>query len=423
MSKLLRIAGREYLSYVRTVGFWLSMLVMPVGFAAVGVAPQLVERSSPPPALAVIDLSGQHLDRALDHLFDGGPGVIAPAPPEAMGVTDPKALGAILRPYLVGDKQLPGGGRLDSAVVLHRGEAGVAADLWTSQVADRSLETKVGAALADAVRRERLAAAGVAPAELDRIEALQPKVTVYSPKAAGVVGLRERLPGIVGFGMGFLLWMAVMTGAGILLNSVIEEKSSRIIEVLLASASVPQIMGGKILGVAMVSATVIGVWLTLGLSLLAHAAPEAARQVMEVMTSNGLLLYFALYFAGGYLMYAAIFATVGAFCETTREAQTLLGPVMILLAVPMVFMSQAISRPDAPILAALAWVPLFTPFLMAARAAASPPAWQVAATLAEMAATTALVLWLCGRAFRTGALSSGRFEWKTLLAGLRGGEA
>ena len=80
---------------------------------------------------------------------------------------------------------------------------------------------------------------------------LPPEVATYSPRAeAGRVGLRDRLPGFIGLGMGILLWMVILTGAGILLNSVIEEKSSRILEVLLSSASVAEIMGGKILGVA-----------------------------------------------------------------------------------------------------------------------------------------------------------------------------
>jgi ABC-2 type transport system permease protein len=93
---------------------------------------------------------------------------------------------------------------------------------------------------------------------------------------------------------------------------------------------------------------------------------------------------------------------------------------MILLTIPLVFMGQAVTRPDAPLLQALSWVPPFTPFLMAARAASGPPLWQVAGTAALMFATTALELWVAGRAFRTGALSSGRFDFKLLLAGVTG---
>ena len=154
--------------------------------------------------------------------------------------------------------------------------------------------------------------------------------------------------------------------------------------------------------------------------LLAINQPHLAGDLIAALMGRGLLFYFAFYFIAGYLMYATLFATIGSFCETTREAQTLLGPLMILLTIPMVFMGQAIARPDAPLLQALSWFPPFTPFLMAARAASGPPWWQVVGTATLMFAMTAGELWIAGRAFRTGALSSGRFEFATFVAGIMG---
>ena len=148
--------------------------------------------------------------------------------------------------------------------------------------------------------------------------------------------------------------------------------------------------------------------------------PEIIAAVAALLFGKGLALYFLIYFVGGYLMYAALFTTIGAFCETPREAQTLLGPLMILLTIPLVFMGQAVTRPDSPLLQTLSWIPPFTPFLMAARAASGPPLWQVIGTAGLMFATTALELWVAGRAFRTGALSSGRFDLKLLVAGITG---
>jgi len=117
-------------------------------------------------------------------------------------------------------------------------------------------------------------------------------------------------------------------------------------------------------------------------------------------------------------MFATLYVTIGAFCESPREAQALLGPMMILISVPLMFMGEALTRPDAPILTALAFIPPFTPFMMVARVATDPPLWQVGATLALMAATTALELWVAIPAFRSGALISGRFELRTFIAGL-----
>ena len=422
MNRLLRIARREYGAYVRTIGFWLSMCLMPAGLIAAIAAPMLMERSAPVLSVALIDLTGRgyaaRLTPALTHAGDDGRPFARIVRSPAVG-QDPADLTAALRPYLSGDRPLAGGGKLDAAVILRPDGDGVAADVWSRNPADHAVEQRVAGALGELLRRERLARAGVGEGALRVIDALSPKVAAYSPKAAGGrIGDRELAQTFVGFGMGVLLWMVVLTGAGILLNSVIEEKSSRILEVLLTSASVPEIMGGKILGVAAVTSTVLGVWLSIGALILLRLQPHMLGVLLGVLMSKGVWFYFALYFVGGYLMYATLFATVGAFCETTREAQTLLGPMMILLSIPLVFMSQAMVHPDAPLLQILSWIPPFTPFLMAARAASGPPMWQVLGTGALMILTTLLELMVAGRAFRAGALSTARFEPKLLFASL-----
>jgi ABC-2 type transport system permease protein len=218
--------------------------------------------------------------------------------------------------------------------------------------------------------------------------------------------------------MGILLWMVILTGAGILLNSVIEEKSSRILEVLLSSASAPEIMGGKILGVAAVTGTILAFWMSIAAGLIAFASPGILGDLVGVFASHGRWAYFGLYFAGGYLMFATLYVTVGAFCETSREAQTLMGPMMIVMSIPLLFMSQALQHPDAPLLRTLSWVPLFTPFMMAARAASDPPLWEILATGAMMFAITGLELWVAVPAFKSGALATGRFDPRLLFASL-----
>lgn len=424
MSRLLRIAGREYVAYVRTVGFWLSMIMMPLGFVVAGVAPQMVGQNAPVPAVVVVDQTGGAYTEAIRANLNRGKGKPAGeivASPIALP-QDPAAIGKTLRPWLTGDRLLADRRKLSAVAILHGSGEATAIDLWKANVLDREIESAVRDAVTDGLRRQTLQAAGVDLATLKAADALEPKLTAYSAKAAGKVALRDRLPGIVGFGCAMLLWSVIMTGAGILLNSVIEEKSSRVLEVLLASASVPEIMFGKILGVAGITFTVIGVWASVGTALMVSLAPSIAGDVGAVLTAHGLLFYFLLYLVGGYLMYAAIFTAIGAFCETTREAQTLLGPVMLVLIVPIVFLSQAIQHPDSPLLAALSWVPPFTPFLMTARVASEPPWWEILGTGLLMAVTVALVVWIAGRAFRAGALSTEKVDFKGLVARLRRGD-
>jgi ABC-2 type transport system permease protein len=425
MSRLLRIAGREYVAFVRTFGFWLSLCLMPLGLFVAIYASGAAARSSVVPTLAIVDLTGGGYGQALaDAVRSPGPGgkpgaILVPAP--GAPFASPADAAAHVKPYLSGEATTPRGDKLDAVAIIRGGADAPALDLWTRNINELGLQSRLTDALAAAARDAKLAAAGLSPTQIKALAGVEPPVTQYSPRSqAGRVSLRDRLPAVVGVGMGVVLWSLILTGAGILLNSVIEEKQNRILEVLLTSASPQEIMGGKILGAALVTATALAVWLGVAGALLASRNPAILGEVVTILVSRGLIAYFALYFVGGYLMYATLFTTIGAYCETPREAQTLLGPLMILLTIPFIFMIQAAIRPDTPQLQALSWVPPFTPFLMAARAAGGPPWWQVAGTSAMMFALTGLELWIAGRAFRTGALAAGRFDMRVFIAGVTG---
>src|SRR5258708_6037553 len=227
---------------------------------------------------------------------------------------------------------LPGGGRLEAAVIIRPQGETVGIEYWSRTIAGGGLEQAVGDSVTGAVKRMKLKALGVDASTLERVESLTPVVSFYSPKAAaGKVSLEDRLPGLAGLAMGMLLWMVVLTGAGMLLNSVMEEKTSRIIEVLLSSASVPEIMGGKILGVAAVTGTILAFWMSIAAGVIAIRSPVLASDALNVFLTHGRWAYFALYFAGGTLMFPPLCATSRAVCEPTREAQTLLGPMLLLM--------------------------------------------------------------------------------------------
>jgi ABC-2 type transport system permease protein len=427
MSRLLRIAAREYLSYVRTVGFWLSLIAMPLVLSASLSIPAMMDRTAPPTRLAIVDFShqgyGEALAARLRQDSSGKGPVLVPAPPEVQAAPDLATAGDRLHKLLSGDAAHDHDARqLDAAAVIDREGGALVLNLWTTNLVDGRLQGALQDDLGELERRHSLIDEGVSPKLIDTADQAAPRLVVYSPKAEahGKVSLKDELPQIMGFAMGMLLWSTVISGAGILLNSVIEEKSSRILEVLLTSASTTEVMGGKILGVMAVTGTVLAAWISVGSTAAAFMMPGLLGQITAVLFSGGLVIYFGLYLVLGYLLYASIFTAVGAFCETVREAQTLLGPLMVILSIPILFMAQSINHPDAPILAGLSWVPLFTPFLMAARVASDPPLWQIAGTLALMLATTAVVIWLSGRAFRAGALSIGKVDRKMILAAFMG---
>ena len=475
MRRLLIIAAREYMSYARTVGFWLSLALLPLGLAVGMLAPSLIERSSQEQTLTLVDLTGrdfgarvraqldvqaqariaQAMETAatatagpetgelIEQAYDDG-GLEAAraifqreAPLAARNFKDPRqdfrlveppaglprdreAVNTALRPYIAGDRTLPDGRELKSAAVLHPTAEGVGIDLWSANLGPSEIQRAVRSAVREEVRRDQLVRAGVSPDLLTRLDKVAPEIRVLSPRAAagGEVSLRDRLPSIVGFGLGVLLWSVVLTGAGVLLNSVMEEKSNRVLEILAGSASTTEIMGGKILGVALLTLTLLAAWFGLGAFALLAGAPGVASDLIGTLASRGFLFYFAAYAILGYVMYAAIFAGIGAFCEGPRDAQTLLTPIMLLLTVPIVFMAQAIRDPDSTLLQVMSWLPPFTPFLMLGRAGGDLAWWEVAGTLVLMLLTTALVLQLSGRAFRAGTLSTGKPDPKAWLAGL-----
>jgi ABC-2 type transport system permease protein len=217
------------------------------------------------------------------------------------------------------------------------------------------------------------------------------------------------------------LWSAITSGAGMLLNSIVEERANRILEVLASSADTIDILGGKIIGAAGLTASVLGVWIAVGLVVVNVVHPDLGRDLFQVLIGRGLLLYFAVFFVGGYLAYAALFASVGAFCDTPREAQTLLGPMMLLLVIPMLCLNEAVKRPDSPILHALAWFPPFTPFLMPALAGAAPPLTEVASAAAMLWIIAALALWGATKAFRAGIVATAKPNlWRWLGHSARG---
>jgi len=460
MNRTLLIARREYAAYAKTVGFWLSLLAFPLFAVLGGAIPILIRTSEPVREVVVIEegpqavglagavqdalrldqerREGRRLEAMAEAEKAGGQAGASAAgdalnrlgdlrlrivetPADLTAAAPGEAREALARRYL-GD-ELPEAEQFDSVVLLDRADGKPTARVWTRRATDDTVEDFVRDALKDANRRQVFQTVGIDAGVVEETEKFRPTVTALSPKSAsgGEVSFRDQLPGIIGLASGFILWSLIITGASILLNSVMEEKSNKILEVLLSSASASEILTGKVLGVALLTTSVMLVWGGIGAFGLISAAPETAVQVGEVLLEGGMLGYFAAYAVGGYLMYAVLFAAIGAFCETPRDAQTLMGPIMMILVVPIIVMQMALNTPDAPVVRILSWVPFFTPFLMSARAPSEPPLIEIVGTMAGMFAFALFMVWVAGRAFRAGALSDVKLSWKSFAGAIRGG--
>jgi ABC-2 type transport system permease protein len=216
----------------------------------------------------------------------------------------------------------------------------------------------------------------------------------------------------------FFLYMVILLYAVAVMRATLEEKTSRIVEVVISSMEPWHLMLGKIVGVGAVSFTQMAVWLgsgvllaTMGLPALIAARPEVTGlgQLSEALPGAGLLALFVGFFVLGFLMYSGLYAAVGAMCNTDEEAQQAQFPLILLLIVPILMVMPVIESPNSAVATGMSIFPLFTPILMWARVAGGGvPAWQVGVSFALMAVSVLGIAWLAGRIYKTGILMTGK---------------
>lgn len=211
----------------------------------------------------------------------------------------------------------------------------------------------------------------------------------------------------------YLLWIAIFTSAQMLLTSTIEEKSARIIEVLLSSVSPFELMAGKIGGVAGAGLTVVASWafFIAGAVIIVPTAlgsPETVGLMADVVADPFFLLSFIVYFLLGYLLYAAVLVGIGSVCTSLKDAQNLMVPVMIPMMVAIFALVPIGRDPNGTFAQVMSFIPPFTPFVMMNRAAGPPPTWQYLATALLLLAAIYLAVLAASKVFRIGILMTGK---------------
>jgi ABC-2 type transport system permease protein len=200
-----------------------------------------------------------------------------------------------------------------------------------------------------------------------------------------------------------LLFMGIVGISQMLISSTLEEKASRVFEVLLSSLSPFQLMAGKVLGICGVGLTLLLLWS--GGGILA----AALQGTSDLVTGPQVGLFIA-YYVLGFLLIASLMVSVGSACNTLKEAQNLMAPLSLLLALPILLAIVIMKNPNGTLATVLSFVPPFTPFLMMARIAGTPPppTWQIAASLLLLAVSTWFAIRLAARVFRVGILMYGQ---------------
>lgn len=208
--------------------------------------------------------------------------------------------------------------------------------------------------------------------------------------------------------MVMLIYMAVLLYGISVMRSVLEEKNSRIMEVLLSSASSTELMTGKLLGVGAVGLTQIIVWTVMG-GVVALPALAAQASFGGLQLSPTVMVSFVLFFLLGYLLYSTMYATIGAITTTEQEGQQVQFIIVIPLVLSVFMLAPVIRTPDSALALWMSLIPFFAPIVMFARIVVqTPPLWQIALSLLLLVGTVAGLTVLCARIYRIGVLIYGK---------------
>jgi len=201
----------------------------------------------------------------------------------------------------------------------------------------------------------------------------------------------------------YMIFLGMVGTGQQMLGSIIEEKSSRIIEVLLSAVSPFQLMAGKILGLAGIGLTVMALWLA--------AAFTAARwQGLNVDASIELLLYFVVYYILGFLFFSATLTGIGSVCNTIKETQSLMLPVMLVFITPVIAFPMLMQSPNGTMARVFSFIPPITPMVMILRLSAGADVWfvEIGASILLLVIAVLVVTWAAAKIFRTGILMYGK---------------
>jgi ABC-2 type transport system permease protein len=413
MAKLWVLTAREYLERVRTRWFLFSTVFGPVFFAALMILPAIVARrtkaSEEVSRIIVFDATGREVGRRIaDGLSLGMTGDTARtrvrevtrdqlAPAESAATRE--IVRGALTGYLVLDSATLAGRRVRYAGRNASAEADM--DMLRRVVRESVMET-------------RLQMAGVEPNESATLVRTQLE---FDLERISDRGRRESAKVTIVFALIIvvILYMALMLYGQAVLRGVMEEKQTRVAEVVLSSVRPWPLLAGKVIGVGAVGLTQLAVWISSAILLMRYRGPILTKFGADATSFTppdvtvGMGLVLLVFFVAGYVFYSSLFAAVGAMVSSEQEAQQALMPIILLLVSSFVFFQAILSKPTSGLAHTLSWLPFSAPIVMPLRIAVIPVAgWDIAISLISVAAGSYIAVWLAARIYRTGMLMYGK---------------
>jgi ABC-2 type transport system permease protein len=409
MRKILEVARREYIETVKTRTFLFGLLVVPaivVGVVLLSsrfVQPRGKER---PPIHVGVTCSSEALSKTIQATFEAQNQTHAHSP-------------FMLEMSRAGEDPCSAENRGKSELRAHQldiyvaMEGDLAADsghvrLYTYRPKPSQMDAvwTVESLLRKAVEDYRCRTYGLDQALLRRIR----DVRIRQVELGATQGQEHEQNQadhvarmMVPFAFMYLIFMGIAGMGQHMLSSIIEEKSSRIVEVLLSVLTPFELMAGKILGLAGIGLTVTALW-----ALTAYGA--AYHQGLQIEVSTNLIGYFFAYYILGFILFCAMLSGIGSICNTVKETQSLMMPVMLLLIIPLIFWMPLAQDPNGLMATVLSFIPPATPMVMILRlsSGAEIPTVQIVGSLILLAASMLGAIWAAAKIFRTGVLMYGK---------------
>ncbi|MCM1517807.1 MAG: ABC transporter permease [Pseudoflavonifractor sp.] len=431
-TRLSLIIKREYLSMVAKKSFLIMTLLIPVLMVAIGLVPVMLSRlnsSDEAKKVAVIDESGVFGRVLTDSsefdiaLLDGT---------DAAGAHD----------YYSG-----AGGEIYAIVIIPRDVLeSKSIGIYSEDAVSKSLVSQIKNDLEPALTEARIESYGV-DGLADMIRDCSVDLDVRSVKwnESGEESLSSTdLSILIGIVLSFIIYMFVLMYGAMIINSVVEEKSNRIVEVIVSSCKPFELMLGKIIGVGLVGLTQIAIWVVLigGVSLVAGisligprldtaammsgadmstATPDKISEIWEMLSGvnfAGIIGLFVLYFIGGYLLYASLFAGFGSAVDQASDASQFTMPIMIIIVFALYAGMACVDNPDGRMAEWCSFIPFTSPIVMMVRLPFNVPLWQTLVSLAILYATAIGCVYMSARIYRKGILLYGKrrgvsevFKW------------
>lgn len=404
------VAGREYLARVKTRGFWISTVALPVLLGAMFIVPALLmTKTRIVHRLVVVDETGEvgpafveRLDRQEEFRgrvahFEARAEEPGPDPEAKRKELNDRVLSGEIHAWIWITR-----GSLDANRVEYHARS--ISNFLTQAILERQLS--------DVVRRARVADAGLDP---DRVDRLVRRVELSTVRVTEKGGKKEGAEAgiILATAIFFLLYVMLLIYGQQVMHGVLEEKTSRVVEVVVSSLTPFELMMGKLVGIGLVGLTQIAVWMGFASVLTAPSSLASLALVpsgVDLPTvPPALMAHCVLFFLLGYFVFSTLYAAIGAAFNNAQEAQQFAGTVAMFLIVPALLFWPVLNDPDSGLATVVSLVPIFSPLLMLLRIAAkAPPAWQVALSYALTLGFTVFMIWVCGRIYRVGILMYGK---------------